>query len=47
MYMGLRIMEKLFDKLLNHIAFLDGNESDDLTKHLLFKRLQCKKKQTV
>jgi len=32
-------MEKLFDKLVNHIAFLDGNESDDLTKRLLFKRL--------
>ena len=31
MHMRLKIMEKLSDKLVNHIAFLDGNESDDLT----------------
>ena len=39
MHMRLKIMEKLSDKLVNHIAFLDGNESDDLKKRLLFKRL--------
>jgi hypothetical protein len=39
MHMSLRIMEKLFDKLVNHLSILDGKESNDLTKRKYFKRL--------
>ena len=39
MHMGLRIMEKLFDKLVNHLSIFDGKESNDLTKSKYFKRL--------